>query len=124
MWLAPVATRFREKKQQEYVNSMEDWQSFSSFTKSRYNVDMGGLNLPFDEEQKKYYLQVLGTIAPVCHSLLLSLLQFSVPYFFRLPSHLLILLPKFFLLLSQQPLALNTLPFHLLADIHVVQSVP
>lgn len=42
----------------DYDGAMEDWSGFVKETEAYYGVDMSALTKPFEEEQKKYYLQV------------------------------------------------------------------
>lgn len=59
MWLAPMKTGLGKIKLQDYENVMVDWDAFVQDTQDYYGVDMSVLTDPFQEEQKKYYLQTV-----------------------------------------------------------------
>lgn len=56
--MAPIKSGLVDQKMRDYDGAMQDWQSFMKETKAYYGVDMSALTRPFNEEQKKYYLQV------------------------------------------------------------------
>ncbi|KAI5073454.1 hypothetical protein GOP47_0011467 [Adiantum capillus-veneris] len=57
MWVAPIRSGLGKAKLQDYENVMVDWDSFIQDTNDYYGVNMSVLTKPFQEEQKKYYLQ-------------------------------------------------------------------
>ncbi|KAK6941615.1 hypothetical protein RJ641_026992 [Dillenia turbinata] len=57
MWMAPIRTGLTNQKKCDYDGAMEDWHYFVDDTKNYYGVDMSVLTKPFDQEQRKYYLQ-------------------------------------------------------------------
>jgi protein arginine N-methyltransferase 1 len=57
MWIAPMQTSLGDRKLQEYQHAMGDWSRFIQDTNDQYGVDMRVLNNPYQEEQKKYFLQ-------------------------------------------------------------------
>ncbi|MCO5550458.1 hypothetical protein L7F22_003945 [Adiantum nelumboides] len=57
MWVAPIKSGLGKAKLQDYENVMVDWDAFIQDTNDYYGVDMSVLTNPFQEEQKKYYLQ-------------------------------------------------------------------
>lgn len=63
MWIAPMQTSLGDRKLQEYQHAMGDWSRFIQDTNDQYGVDMRVLNNPYQEEQKKYFLQVRNWLA-------------------------------------------------------------
>ncbi|XP_051113740.1 protein arginine N-methyltransferase PRMT10 [Andrographis paniculata] len=57
MWMAPVRSGLIDQRVSDYQVAMEEWRSFVDETKTYYRVDMGVLTKPFNDEQRKYYLQ-------------------------------------------------------------------
>lgn len=57
MWVAPIKSGLGKVKLQDYENVMVDWDAFMQDTNDYYGVDMSVLTGPFQEEQRKYYLQ-------------------------------------------------------------------
>ncbi|CAA0833669.1 Protein arginine N-methyltransferase PRMT10 [Striga hermonthica] len=57
MWMAPVRSGIVDHKMNDYEEAMKDWHSFVNETKTYYGVDMSVLTNPFNQEQRKYYLQ-------------------------------------------------------------------
>ncbi|CAN6456204.1 unnamed protein product [Victoria cruziana] len=57
MWLAPIKSGLVEQKKNNYDSTMNDWYGFLDETEAYYGVDMSVLTKPFEEEQRKYYLQ-------------------------------------------------------------------
>lgn len=58
MWIAPVRSGLVDQKKGDCDGAMDDWFNFVEDTKTYYGVDMSILTKPFNEEQRKYYLQV------------------------------------------------------------------
>lgn len=56
--MAPIKSGLVDQKMRDYDGAMQDWHGFIKETKTYYGVDMSALTRPFNEEQKKYYLQV------------------------------------------------------------------
>lgn len=46
----------RLNKENEYMNSMDDWKKFSLEMKKFYNLDMTALSAPYEKEQIDYYV--------------------------------------------------------------------
>ncbi|XP_057768123.1 protein arginine N-methyltransferase PRMT10 [Salvia miltiorrhiza] len=57
IWMSPIRSGLVDQKMRDYDGSMADWSGFIKETEAFYGVDMSALTKPFDEEQKKYYLQ-------------------------------------------------------------------
>ncbi|XP_042061946.1 protein arginine N-methyltransferase PRMT10-like [Salvia splendens] len=57
MWISPIRSGLGDQKMRDYDGAMEDWSGFVKETEACYGVDMSALTKPFEEEQKKYYLQ-------------------------------------------------------------------
>ncbi|KAL6578381.1 Protein arginine N-methyltransferase prmt10 [Orobanche minor] len=57
IWMAPIKSGLVDQKMRDYEGAMQDWHGFIKETKAYYGVDMSTLTRPFNEEQKKYYLQ-------------------------------------------------------------------
>ncbi|OAY31646.1 protein arginine N-methyltransferase PRMT10 [Manihot esculenta] len=57
MWIAPVRSGLVDQKKGDCDGAMDDWYNFVEDTKTYYGVDMSILTKPFNEEQRKYYLQ-------------------------------------------------------------------
>ncbi|EEF37882.1 protein arginine n-methyltransferase, putative [Ricinus communis] len=57
MWIAPLRSGLGDQKKGDYIGAMDDWFDFLDDTKINYGVDMSVLTQPFEEEQRKYYLQ-------------------------------------------------------------------
>ncbi|XP_050235475.1 protein arginine N-methyltransferase PRMT10 [Mercurialis annua] len=57
MWMAPIRSGSGDQKKGDYNLAMDDWFNFVEDTKSEYGVDMTVLTQPFEQEQRKYYLQ-------------------------------------------------------------------
>ncbi|KAJ9140937.1 hypothetical protein P3X46_031527 [Hevea brasiliensis] len=57
MWMAPIRSGLVDQKKGDYDGAMDDWYNFVEDTKTYYGVDMNALTKPFNEEQRKYYLQ-------------------------------------------------------------------
>lgn len=56
--MSPIRSGLVDQKMRDYDGAMADWSGFIKETEAFYGVDMSALTKPFDEEQKKYYLQV------------------------------------------------------------------
>ena len=56
LWGAITYEDDRREKQDEYQNSMRDWDIFLREMKETYDVNMAVLNTPYEKEQKEYYI--------------------------------------------------------------------
>lgn len=56
--MSPIRSGLVDQKMRDYDGAMADWSGFIKETEAFYGVDMSALTKPFDDEQKKYYLQV------------------------------------------------------------------
>uniref|UniRef100_A0A2P2IPL6 Protein arginine N-methyltransferase PRMT10 n=1 Tax=Rhizophora mucronata TaxID=61149 RepID=A0A2P2IPL6_RHIMU len=69
MWMAPMRSGLGEKKKDDYDGAMDDWYAFVDDTKMYYGVDMSVLTMPFEEEQRKYYLQYALHFKRTCYKI-------------------------------------------------------